>query len=69
MMKKEQMVGTRLPASLVADLEEIERTEQTDRSATLRMADSICRLYARERSARTVGQPMVTVGPQPRFAR
>ena len=36
MMKKEQMVGTRLPASLVADLEEIERTEQTDRSATLR---------------------------------
>ncbi|MEW6033965.1 MAG: UPF0175 family protein [Chloroflexota bacterium] len=35
-MKKEQMVGTRLPESLIADLERIERVEQTDRSTVLR---------------------------------
>jgi len=35
-MKKEQMVGTRLPEHLVRDLEAIEREEQTDRSTTLR---------------------------------
>ncbi len=34
--KKEQMVGTRLPASFIADLEEIERAEQSDRSTVLR---------------------------------
>ena len=36
MMKKEQMVGTRLPESLVADLRKIEQVEKIDRSATLR---------------------------------
>ncbi|MBM3175866.1 MAG: hypothetical protein FJZ93_09145 [Chloroflexi bacterium] len=36
MIKKEQMVGTRLPGSLIADLEKIERIEQSDRSSTLR---------------------------------
>lgn len=35
-MKKEQMVGTRLPESLIADLERIEQVEQTDRSTVLR---------------------------------
>ena len=35
-MKKEQMVGTRLPQDLVRDLELIEREEQSDRSATVR---------------------------------
>jgi predicted HTH domain antitoxin len=35
-MKKEQMVGTRLPEELVRDLELIENAEQADRSTTVR---------------------------------
>lgn len=35
-MKKEQMVGTRLPEELVRDLELIENAEQSDRSTTVR---------------------------------
>ena len=35
-MKKEQMVGTRLPEDLVRDLETIEHAEQSDRSTTVR---------------------------------
>ena len=35
-MKKEQMVGTRLPSELVRELEFIEEVEQSDRSATVR---------------------------------
>ena len=35
-MKKEQMVGTRLPYTLVRDLEAIEEIEQSDRSTTVR---------------------------------
>ena len=36
MMKKEQIVGTRLPQSLINDLEKIEKVDQSDRSTTLR---------------------------------
>lgn len=35
-MKKEQMVGTRLPETVVRDLEAIEEIEQSDRSTTVR---------------------------------
>ena len=35
-MKKEQMVGTRLPTQLVRELEFIEDVEQSDRSTTVR---------------------------------
>jgi len=35
-MKKERMVGARLPQQLVRELELIERTEQADRSTTVR---------------------------------
>jgi hypothetical protein len=35
-MKKEQMVGTRLPETVVRDLEAIEQVEQSDRSTTVR---------------------------------
>lgn len=35
-MKKEQMVGTRLPSELVRELAFIEEVEQSDRSATVR---------------------------------
>lgn len=36
MIKKEQMVGTRLPESVIFDLEKIEQAEQSDRSTVLR---------------------------------
>jgi predicted HTH domain antitoxin len=35
-VKKERMVGTRLPDTVVRDLEAIEQVEQADRSTTLR---------------------------------
>jgi predicted HTH domain antitoxin len=35
-MKKEQMVGTRLPNTVVRDVEAIEQVEQADRSTTVR---------------------------------
>ena len=35
-MRKEQMVGTRLPLEVVHELELIESVEQADRSTTLR---------------------------------
>jgi predicted HTH domain antitoxin len=35
-MRKEQMVGSRLPMGLVQDLEMIEKVEQTDRSTAVR---------------------------------
>jgi len=35
-MKKEQMVGTRLPQHLVRDLRRIEEVEQSDRSTVMR---------------------------------
>jgi predicted HTH domain antitoxin len=35
-VKKERMVGTRIPEELVRDLEAIEKAEQSDRSTTLR---------------------------------
>lgn len=35
-MKKEQMVGTRLPTPVLRDLEKIEAVEQADRSTTVR---------------------------------
>lgn len=35
-MRKEQMVGSRLPMELIRDLELIERVEHSDRSTTVR---------------------------------
>src|SRR3972149_3608776 len=35
-MRREQMVGSRLPHDLLKDLEMIEKLEQTDRSTTVR---------------------------------
>jgi len=35
-MRKERMVGTRLPDTVVRDLEAIEEAEQSDRSTTVR---------------------------------
>ena len=41
MMKKEQIVGARLPQSLINDLEKIEKADQSDRSTTLRKLLSV----------------------------
>ena len=41
MMKKEQIVGARLPQSLINDLEKIESVDQSDRSTTLRKLLSV----------------------------
>jgi len=61
-MKNEQMVGTRVPAGLVRDLQIIENAEQSDRSATIR------RLLVRavgewklEHYARRYGQGQLTL--------
>lgn len=35
-MRKEEMVGARLPATLVSDIKKIERVEQSDRSTVVR---------------------------------
>lgn len=35
-MKKERLVGTRLPVEMVQELEAIENIEQSDRSTTVR---------------------------------
>jgi predicted HTH domain antitoxin len=69
-MKKEKMVGTRLPDTVVRDLEAIEQVEQADRSTTVRKLlsraiqdwklDHYSRLYGRgkltlARAAREAG--------------
>jgi predicted HTH domain antitoxin len=41
MMEKEQIVGTRLPQSLINDPGEIEKIDQSDRSTTLRKLLSV----------------------------
>ncbi|MBM3747058.1 MAG: hypothetical protein FJW34_14810 [Acidobacteria bacterium] len=43
-MKKERMVGARLPTGLVRDLDMIENVEQADRSTTIRKL--LCRAVA-----------------------
>lgn len=63
MMKKERMVGARLPESVVADLERIEQVEKTDRSTTLRrlLARAIAE-WKLDHSAEEYRQGSMTVG-------
>jgi predicted HTH domain antitoxin len=61
-MKKEQMVGSRLPVELVQDLEMIERVEQTDRSTALRkLLHKAVRDWKREYYARQYGDGRMTL--------
>ena len=72
-MKKEQMVGTRLPDTVVRDLEAIEQVEQADRSTTVRKLlsraiqdwklDHYSRLYGRGKLtlARAAGEAGVSL--------
>ena len=62
-VKKERMVGTRLPASFIADLEEIEKAEQSDRSTVLRrLLYRAIRDWKLEYYAHEYGQGRLTMG-------
>ena len=61
-MKKEQMVGTRLPAELVSQLEMIETVEQADRSTTVRrLLSKAIREWKLDHYARLYGDRKVTL--------
>lgn len=61
-MKKEQMVASRLPEELVCDLEMIERSEQTDRSTTVRkLLRTAIEQWKREYYARQYGEGRMTL--------
>ncbi|MGH9339010.1 MAG: UPF0175 family protein [Acidobacteriota bacterium] len=68
-MKKEQMVGARLPEDLVRDLEKIERVEQSDRSTAVRklLARAI-RDWKLEHYARLYGDRKITLARAAREA-
>ena len=61
-MKKEQMVGARLPSDLVRELELIQNVEQADRSTTVRrlLARAI-RGWKLEHAARQYGERRVSL--------
>ncbi|MBI2907743.1 MAG: UPF0175 family protein [Chloroflexi bacterium] len=61
-MRKGQMVGTRLPESLIADLEKIEKVEQTDRSTVLRkLLSRALREWKLEHYSQEYGQGRMTL--------
>jgi predicted HTH domain antitoxin len=61
-MKKEQMVGARLPEELVRDLETIEGVEQSDRSTTVRkLLYKAIRDWKLEHYARLYGDGRLTL--------
>lgn len=61
-MKKEELVATRLPQNLVAELKKIESVEQSDRSTVLRklLAKSIAD-WKKEHAARLYSENRVTL--------
>jgi predicted HTH domain antitoxin len=61
-MKKEQMVGARLPQELVRELETIEGVEQSDRSTTVRkLLHKAIRDWKLEHYARLYGDGRMTL--------
>lgn len=61
-MKKEQMVGTRLPSELVRELKLIEDVEQSDRSTTVRqLLSKAIRQWKLEHYARLYGDGKLTL--------
>lgn len=68
-MKKEQMVGARLPAELVRELEIIENAEQSDRSTTVRrLLSQAIRQWKLEHCARLYGDGKLTLARAAREA-
>ena len=69
-MKKEQMVGTRLPDTVVRDLEAIERVEQADRSTTVRkLLSRAIQDWKMDHYSRLYGSGKVTLARAAREAR
>jgi predicted HTH domain antitoxin len=61
-MKKEQMVGARLPSDLVRELELIQNVEQSDRSTTVRrLLSRAVRDWKLEHAAREYGERRVSL--------
>jgi predicted HTH domain antitoxin len=61
-MKKEQMVGARLPSDLVRELELIQNVEQSDRSTTVRrLLSRAVRDWKLEHAAREYGGRRVSL--------
>ena len=68
-MKKEQMVGTRLPLELVRELELIENVEQSDRSTTVRrLLSKAIRQWKLEHYVRLYGDGKLTLARAARDA-
>jgi len=68
-MKKERMVGSRLPGDLLRDLETIERVEQADRSTTVRkLLYRAVDEWKREHYARQYGDGKMTLARAAREA-
>ena len=68
-MKKERMVGARLPLELVRELELIENVEQSDRSTTLRkLLSSAVRQWKLEHFSRLYGDGKATLARAARDA-
>ena len=68
-MKKEQMVGTRLPAELVRELAFIEDVEQSDRSTTVRrLLSKAIQEWKLEHYARLYGDGKLTLARAARDA-
>lgn len=61
-MKKEELVATRLPRSLVSDLKKIESVEQSDRSTVLRkLLHKAVTDWKKEYAARLYSEGRVTL--------
>jgi predicted HTH domain antitoxin len=68
-MKKEQMVGARLPADLVRELELIQNVEQADRSTTVRrLLSQAIRQWKLEHYVRQYGDGKLTLARAARDA-
>ena len=68
-MKKERMVGTRLPLDLVRELELIEDVEQSDRSTTVRrLLSKAIQQWKLEHYARLSGDGKLTLARAARDA-
>ena len=68
-MRKERMVGARLPLELVRELELIENVEQSDRSTTLRkLLSNAVRQWKLEHYARLYGDGKATLARAARDA-
>jgi len=69
-MKKEQMVGTRLPDTVVRDLEAIEQVEQSDRSTTVRkLLSRAIQDWKMDHYSRLYGSGKLTIARAAREAR